>query len=178
MLCPVAGIDHLIILPEVPPPYNNVVSRTVIRGIRMTECRFDMKPEALEVDPSIWFYSVRGELAEVFPDVETGKLYGTFVFEVVCRHRRKRLLVASARYLVSYAVQGAFEPDVGALFVERVGRVAAYPYFGRLSLRWPPSPGSPCHLSRSSVWPREGYSRRWARSRSSRKAIGNSDLTA
>lgn len=112
-----------------PAAYNSVVGRTVLRGIRLTETRFDIKPEALELDPSTWRNSISGEAVEVFTDPEIGKLYGIFLFEVVCRHRRKRLLSTSARYLVSYQVTGDFDPEIGELFVERVGRVVAYPYF-------------------------------------------------
>jgi hypothetical protein len=112
--------------------YNGVVGRALLRGIRLTESRFDMKPDALELDAKTWRKDIRGEVEEVFVDAESGRLAGTFLFEVVCRHRRKRLLSASARYLVSYQVAGPFDQDSAQLFVERVGRVVAYPYFRAL----------------------------------------------
>lgn len=112
--------------------YNSVVGRTVLRGIRLTESRFDVKPEALEVDTGNWRNAIKSEVVEVHTDCESGRLYGMFQFEVVCRHQRRRLLVASAKYLVSYQVAGECDAEIGQLFVERVGRVVAYPYFRAL----------------------------------------------
>jgi hypothetical protein len=109
--------------------YNKVVERAVLRSIRLTEAGFDMKPEELELDPSIWRKDIRGEVEEVFADAESDRLAGTFVFEVVFRYKRKRVLIVSARYLVMYQVSRDYDIDVGELFVERVGRVVTYPYF-------------------------------------------------
>lgn len=128
--------------------YNSVVGRTVLRSIRLTDIKFDMKPDALSVDQANWRNSIREEAIEAFLDPENGRLYGIFVFEFVARYRRKRLLSATAHYLVSYRVEGPCDPEVGALFAERVGRVAAYPYFRALvsslvsqaGLQMPPLP--------------------------------------
>lgn len=112
--------------------YNAVVGRTEIRGIRLLESRFEIKPEALEVDPSAWRKTVNFEVGEVVVTQETGKLYGVLQYEVICRHGRKRILGATARYLVSYHVHGGCSQADGEVFVERVGRVAVYPYFRSL----------------------------------------------
>jgi preprotein translocase subunit SecB len=109
--------------------YNSVVERAVLGSIRLTECRFDMKPEAIELDPSTWRKDIRGDVAQVFVDTENGRLAGIFLFEVIFRYRRKRVLTVSAKYLVIYKVVGDIESEIGELFVERVGRVVTYPYF-------------------------------------------------
>lgn len=111
--------------------FNSVTGRTVLRGIRLTDTRFDMKPDALVTD-GVWQNAMRGESIETFSEPDTGRLYGIFLFEVVCRQRRKRVLSVTAHYVVSYQVAGPFDEEIGALFVERVGRVAAYPYFRAL----------------------------------------------
>ncbi|MGA9580438.1 MAG: hypothetical protein WBR13_00535 [Allosphingosinicella sp.] len=128
--------------------YNSVVERALLRSIRLTECRFDMKPEALEADLSAWPRDIRGDVEEVFFDRDNDKLAGIFIFEVVLRFRRKRVLIASAKYLVTYGVSGDIQTDIGELFVERVGRVVAYPYFrsvvatlaAQAGLQMPPLP--------------------------------------
>jgi hypothetical protein len=128
--------------------YNNVVERALLKSIRLTETRFNMKPEALELDLSVWPKDIRGEVEEVFFDRDNDRLAGIFVFEVIFRSRRKRVLVVSTKYLVTYKVVGDVETDIGELFVERVGRVVAYPYFrsvvatlaAQAGLQMPPLP--------------------------------------
>jgi hypothetical protein len=109
--------------------YNSVVGRTELRGIRLTESRFELKPDALQIDPSSWRYAMSNAIVEAFVDEENGALHGFLQYEAIVRHRRKRILFASARYMVSYEVDGECPPELGALFIERVGRIAAYPYF-------------------------------------------------
>ena len=112
-----------------PKAYNQVVGRTTLGSIRLTECRFDMKPDALSNDPDTWRKQITADPVEVITDLETNRLYGIFVFELSCRHKRKKVLTCSARFFVSFKVEGAFEAAVGELFVQRVGKVMAYPYF-------------------------------------------------
>lgn len=107
-----------------------------------------MKPEALQTDSGSWRKDISGEVVETFADPELNYLAGSFAFEVVCRHKRKRILSATARYLVSYKTDGVFNIETGTLFVERVGRVVAYPYFrtvvaslaSQAGLQMPPLP--------------------------------------
>lgn len=112
--------------------YNAVVGRTEMRGIRLLESRFEIKPGALDVDPSAWRKVVNFELGEVVVTEDTGRLYGVLHYEVVCRHGRKRVLAATARYLATYQVSGECSQADGEVFVGRVGRVAVYPYFRSL----------------------------------------------
>ena len=115
--------------PVNPKDYNSVVGRTTLGTIRLMESRFEMKPDALASDPDTWRKEIRSDPLEIIADVETRGLYGIFVFELSCRHKRKKVLSCSARFLVSFRVEGAFEASVGELFVQRVGKVMAYPYF-------------------------------------------------
>jgi hypothetical protein len=109
--------------------YNKVVGRASIRSILLTASHFDMKPDALEVDPSQWRNAIDPQVSEVIASVDSERLYGLLSFEVVCRHRRRRVLSTSGRYLVTYHVNGGCDPELGAVFIRRVGLVAAYPYF-------------------------------------------------
>lgn len=115
--------------PVDPKAYNKVVGRTTLGSIRLTESRFDMKPDALASDAETWRKQISAEPVEIITDVEANRLYGVFVFELTCRHKRKKVLTCSARFFVSFKVEGAFEAAVGELFVQRVGKVMAYPYF-------------------------------------------------
>lgn len=112
-----------------PTTYNSLVSRAHLRSIRLTASRFDMKPEALDLDPDAWRNAVSGGAIESFLEPESGSLYGVFAFEVVCRQGRKRVLSASATYLVSYFIESECDAAACELFVERVGKIASYPYF-------------------------------------------------
>lgn len=94
----------------------------------MTSCRLDLKADSLDVFPHAWKKRLN-ESVQAFADVEASSLYGMFVFELSCRHGRKKMLTVEATYLVSFAVDGRTDEAAGELFVERVGRVAAYPYF-------------------------------------------------
>lgn len=110
-------------------PYNDFVGRTVLRTIRLLDSRFEIKPEALGIEPSSWRNSLSQQPGEAFVDGETGIFYGFIRFEVVTRHRRRRIVTVSAQYMVSYQVTGGCDQGLADTFVERVGRIAAYPYF-------------------------------------------------
>lgn len=112
-----------------PSTYNNLVSRAHLRSIRLTASRFDLKPEALDLDPDAWLNNVGGGVVESYLEPESGSLYGVFAFEIVCRQGRKRVLSINATYLVSYFIQGECDRAACELFVERVGKIASYPYF-------------------------------------------------
>ena len=57
-----------------PNTYNSLVSRAHLRSIRMTASRFDMKPEALDLDPDAWRNNVSGGAVETFLEPESGSL--------------------------------------------------------------------------------------------------------
>ncbi|WP_395612213.1 hypothetical protein [Allosphingosinicella sp.] len=112
-----------------PATYNNLVSRAHLRSIRLTSSRFDMKPEALDLDPDAWRNNVGAGAVQSYLEPESGSLYGVLAYEVVCRQGRKRVLSVSATYLVSYYIEGECDAGACELFVERVGKIASYPYF-------------------------------------------------
>jgi preprotein translocase subunit SecB len=115
-----------------PVVYNSIVARAHLRSIRMTKSQFEMKPEALDIDPDAWRHNVVAGVLDSFLESENGSLYGVFSFEVICRHGRKKVLSISATYLTSYRIQGECDANACELFVERVGKVATYPYFRSL----------------------------------------------
>ena len=115
-----------------PSVYNSLVARAHLRSIRMTTSEFDMKPEALDLDPDAWRNNVVAGVLDSFLEHENGSLYGVFSFKVVCRYGRKRVLSIGATYLASYRIQGACDEGACELFIERVGKVATYPYFRSL----------------------------------------------
>jgi hypothetical protein len=94
-----------------PQTYNSIVARAHLRSIRMTASHFDMKPEALDLDPDAWRNNVSVSVLERFLEA---------------------VLSASATYLVSYRVEGECNQAACELFVERVGKIATYPYFRSL----------------------------------------------
>ena len=112
--------------------YNNLVSRAHLRTIRLTTSKFELKPEALGLDPDGWRNGLSAALAQSFLEAESGSLYGIFVFDVVCRQGRKRVLGINATYLTNYRVEGDCDDKTCELFLERVGKIATYPYFRTL----------------------------------------------
>lgn len=115
-----------------PQVYNSLVARAHLRSIRLTANKFEMKPEALGIDPDAWQNNVTAGVMESFLESESGSLYGVLGFEVVCRQGRKRVLSISATYLVSYKIHGECDQGACELFVQRVGKIAIYPYFRTL----------------------------------------------
>ena len=130
-----------------PATYNDVVGRTQIRSIRLLESKFEIKPDAIGVDPSEWRKAVEFELGDVVTS-DQGGLYGVLHFTLTCRIGRKRIIQSAAKYLASYRVNGGCSQENGEVFIERVGRVAVYPYFRSLvaslvaeaGLQMPPLP--------------------------------------
>ena len=112
--------------------YNNLVSRAHLRTIRLTSSKFELKPEALGLDPDGWRNGISAALAHSFLESESGSLYGIFAFEVVSRQGRKRVLGINATYLINYRVEGDCDNNACELFLERVGKIATYPYFRSL----------------------------------------------
>lgn len=112
--------------------YNAVIGRALLRGIWLMESRFDMKPQALDGDAPELRYDVRTPEAEAVLE-PSGALYGFIEFSASARRKRQRILHVHARYFVSYHVEGGCEQDIAELFVQRVGRLAAYPYFRALA---------------------------------------------
>lgn len=111
--------------------YNEVISRTTLRGLWMMESRFDMKPLALEPSGAGLRHAVESAVEEVIID-EDGSLYGFVRFVASSRHKRQRVIHVSARFFVSYDVAGGCDQNAADLFIGRVGRLAAYPYFRAL----------------------------------------------
>ena len=117
--------------------YNRVVARTQVLSIRLLESKFEIKPEAIGVEPSEWRKQVNFELGEVVV-TENGRLYGVVKFEVVCRHGRKRVLHAATRYLASYQVDGPCSQEDGetVLFFTNDGWREPTRFTGHCSTKW------------------------------------------
>lgn len=112
--------------------YNKMVGQTRLRGIWMTESRLEMKPAALDPDDGQLKHAMRVAREEAVIDAD-GILYGFIDFEVTARRKRQRMIRISARYFVSYEVEGGCDQRTADLFIDRVGRLAAYPYFRALT---------------------------------------------
>lgn len=131
-----------------PKAYNDLVARAVLKSIRLTESNFDLKDEALEVHPDQWRKDISTEVSQIVTDEEQQLIAGFFSYEIVCRHRRKKVVSAQGVYRVTFRLQGTYDTDAAALFLERVGPVAAYPYFRSLvanltsqaGIQFPPLP--------------------------------------
>lgn len=112
--------------------YNAMIGRTILRGIWMTGSRFDMKPQALEEGEIPLRHEIRSHVDEVVLE-DGGIFYGFIGFEVVSRQKRQRVIHVTAKYFVSYEVAGGCDQATAELFITRVGRLAAYPYFRALA---------------------------------------------
>lgn len=119
---------------EAPPVdakvYNALTGRATLRGIWMTESRFDMSPEAVEEGVPLT-HALRSNDVEVRLE-EDGVIYGFVRFDAASRRKRRRVINVSARYFVSYRVEGGCDLRMAELFMDRVGKLAAYPYFRAL----------------------------------------------
>lgn len=111
--------------------YNALTGRATLRGIWMTESRFDMSPRALDPEEAPLSHSLRTPDVEVTLE-DDGVIYGFVRFEAVSRRKRRRVINVSARYFVSYRVEGGCDQAMADLFIDRVGKLAAYPYFRAL----------------------------------------------
>lgn len=112
--------------------YNAAVGNATLRGIWMTESRFDLNPQALETEPDVPLsHTLRTHKPEVSVD-QDGTIRGFVRFEAASRRRRKRVLHVSAKYFISYRVEGGCDQRMAELFMDRVGKLAAYPYFRAL----------------------------------------------
>jgi len=108
--------------------YNKVVSRTRIRSIRLLESKFEIKPDAVALDPNEWRKSIDFKIGEVVV-TEKGGLFGFVIFTLICKQGRKHVLTTRCQYLVHYVVEGECSQEAGETFIDRVGRLAVYPYF-------------------------------------------------
>lgn len=111
--------------------YNALTGRATLRGIWMTESRFDMSPQALDFEEAPLSHSLRTHDVEVTLEDER-VIYGFVRFDAVSRRKRRRVINVSARYFVSYLVEGGCDQAMAELFMDRVGKLAAYPYFRAL----------------------------------------------
>lgn len=114
-----------------PDSYNEVVARAVIAGIKLLDCQFHMKPQALDPRLQGKKYSIDVTQLEDHFDSQ-GRLNGVFRFAAICRSGRTTILKVVGEYLTSYRVSGECDEAAAKLFVERIGPFAAYPYFRAL----------------------------------------------
>ena len=111
--------------------YNALIGRATQRGIYLTETRIDMTPQALELDDGGLNHTIRPSDIEVTIETD-GVISGIVRFEAISRRKRRRVIYVSARYFVSYHVEGGCDQAMAELFLDRVGKLAAYPYFRAL----------------------------------------------
>ena len=119
------------VLPNDSEVYDALAERATLRGIWMTESRFDMSPQAVEFETGPLTHSLRQHPIEAAVE-PSGVIHGFIRFEAVSRRERRRVIHVIARYFVSYRVEGGCDQDLAELFVDRVGKLAAYPYFRAL----------------------------------------------
>lgn len=112
-----------------PAKYNAIVSHATIRDIRLVGARFDLKPDAVEIADKIWSFQLSDQLDDWTCDNEKGSLTGLFSYTASCLEGRRKLLSVTCRYLSSYRLSDLCDEEASRLFLLRVGRFAAYPYF-------------------------------------------------
>lgn len=112
-----------------PENYNRVVSHATISGIRLVSSKFDLKPEAVEVNDRVWSFNLSDHLDDWTCDNEKGKLTGLYTYTASCVEGRSKLITATGRYLSTYKLSDLCNEEAAHHFLARVGRFAAYPYF-------------------------------------------------
>lgn len=112
-----------------PAKYNDLVSHATIRDIRLIGSKFDSKPEAMEVAERVWTFNIADELEDWNCDNEKGRLTGIFSYTASCLDGRRKLISVNCRFLCTYNLSNLCDEEAGRVFLTRVGRFAAYPYF-------------------------------------------------
>lgn len=112
--------------------YNQAIGRTTLRGIWMTSCQFDVKPEAVGRSDLALKRAMKVQVDEAVI-LEDGRMYGFISYEASSRLQRQKLIKVQAKYFVSYHCQGGCDQATADMFMDRVGRLAAYPYFRSLA---------------------------------------------
>ncbi len=112
-----------------PGQYNRVVSHAKINDIRLIASRFDLKPEAVEMNDRIWTFGLADQLEDWSCDNAKGSLTGVYSYTASCLEGRRKLLTVTGRYLCTYALSDLCDEEAARQFLSRVGRFAAYPYF-------------------------------------------------
>ena len=108
--------------------YNAFVASADVRDIRLIKSEFSVSPEALEER-----HALRREhacdITQSHYDSDNKLLYAWVAASAACYWKRKRILSSKCQYLIVYTVNA--EPDDAAVpvFIRRVARFAAYPYF-------------------------------------------------
>lgn len=115
-----------------PKDYNALVAKARLRAITLAGSKFDLKQESASADRKAWRYDIADYLADCSFDAEGGLLHGLFSYQVRCLQGRRKLMSLEAFYRVTYTVSGETDAQSCELFMRKVGRFAAYPYFRSL----------------------------------------------
>lgn len=111
--------------------YNKVVDAARLLTIQVSKVRVDVAPAYFDPKSSHILLVKRTELGAVFDSEQRGVL-ARFLFEVAARQARKKVLSASAEYIVAYKLEEDVQPAAAIAFCNRVGIFACYPYFRAL----------------------------------------------
>lgn len=111
--------------------YNKIVSSATLSAILLKDVNFAGDLSKLSGSPSIDFRIGSGMLAWGY-DAESSMLTGIFQYTLQGIHDEKVVLAVKAVYAVEYNVDIPCESDEGHLFLQRVGKYAAYPYYRAL----------------------------------------------
>jgi hypothetical protein len=112
--------------------YNAVVANATLRNIRLLSSSFEALPEAFKVDGDERANGVGYELLAHRYDRETNRLTGMFGFNASSSSGDQNILTVEGEYLIDYELSAPCDEDAAALFIERLGPFAAYPYFRAL----------------------------------------------
>lgn len=117
--------------------YNKIVGSADLQTVQALKVSLDVDPEFYDESAERKF-GIERDIVGVAVKPEGDAVAGTFRFAVTVKHGRKRVLKATAEYLVLYGLNEGADHDAAMEFCQRVGIFAAYPYFRALmaQLSW------------------------------------------
>jgi hypothetical protein len=115
--------------------YNAVVAAANLSAVILMRSNFEMDAEYLPANISREKrpkFTTDWNFVSVDFDADEGIATGIFQFDLRVKFGRKNLLKISSSYLVAYDDLFNHDEEIVSVFLKRVGRFAAYPYFRAL----------------------------------------------
>lgn len=127
-----------------PDSYNSLVRAAKLVTIQLVESSFKVIPEyfskASTQNKKRGFHC---DLENITIDLEKGVFWTNFVWRTYVKDGRKTLFKLDCDYLCAYAAEELVPGSVAALekrnvdlFLERIGKVATYPYFRAMASQY------------------------------------------
>ena len=115
--------------------YNEVVAKAELAFIRLIDLNFKVDSGYLPANEGDQkdFRSFDGKMLNFFYSPDKGLAAGTFKWSVTIRRNRKIVVKHFATYRVLYVGVTELKEESVKKYVERVGKIASFPYFRALT---------------------------------------------